>query len=87
MTDAVTAAPLMGVDVAANFGLEDWIVHSSARYGIPLVVALVVVLLVSSAWREFGRPSGRVRAIVTGAIGLLLTAFVAVVVTRFVVLA
>jgi hypothetical protein len=87
MTDAVTAAPLMGADVAASFGMEEWIVHSSARYGTVLVVVLIVVLLVSSAWREFERPSGRIRAIVTAAIGLLLTAFVAVVVTRFVVLA
>jgi hypothetical protein len=86
MTDAVTAAPLTGADVA-SFGVEEWIPQSSARYGTLLVLVLVVLLLVSSAWRESGRPTGRMRATVTVATALLLTAFVAVVVTRFVVLA
>jgi hypothetical protein len=87
MSDAVTAAPLKGADVAARFGMEGWILHSSARYGTLLVLVVVVLLLVSSASREFGRPTGGTRAAITASIGLLLTAFLAVVVTRFVVLA
>jgi hypothetical protein len=75
-------------DPVLSPGLETLIRDSSTGYGIVLLVLLLAILLSSAAGREFGRrPRGRVRNTVIAAFLLLLTAFAAVVVTRFLVLA